>query len=1144
MAAAKTTETKPPAPPRRWGWRLFLVFAGLVSLVWAAPTMVAHSPAVRWACHQASLHLHCRVHVGAVSLGWFSPVVLLNVEIRDAADRPFVEIPKVVGDRWLLSLLLNRDDVGSFRLENPNMEVVFAGDQSNLEVMLARWTRPRIDVTPGEGSGPSTLPKIHLEVVDGTLMVHDADTISTWPIRSISGSVLLFDDAGKTAQLDVHGAWHDGFEPGAFNFEARLEHVLEADWNATVKGRFSSFPFTLPTVLLRRYYPDASLAGSLQGECHILAAMKDGKPRFEFTGDITGNQLGLTSSFFSEQFYIEHLKAPCTIRLENQKIIAQQIELDSDFGKISVRGSLDLSKDGLAAFDQPGFDLALNLNLAMLAERLQNTLRLHPDLELTSGQLNATCTSQGKNNGVVWHAKLKATDVHGVRGTQTIAWAQPITLDLQVSNLTHGIPRIDQVKCSSRFLRVEGASAADQFTLTAEADLRQMAEPLAQLVDVDPTKFDGQATGSLVVRRGANNQFVAQGSGQLKQMNMTWFTSHPWQEDLVTAKFDARGSIDPNGRQRLEAASVEMKLGRDLVRAQLTEPISDLTAGPWGGLSIRMDGDLARWQQRARCWTNVLEPCRLAGQMNAQAKVWPTRQTMECASIDVQVNDFRCIGPGLSVQESSLNAQTIARWDLSSGGVELTKAQIACPTIQIQADKIDVQPKAMTLRGSATVVGDVARLRKWMQEPGQNPGEPMAGTLAGRLNWETTENRVIADANLTLKNFLYGEIANPTWREPEIRLAGRGSYDLPTALFHLEKINVVSAMLNAEAKGKIANLTTTRDVDLAGTLAYDLEKMEPHLRSLLGKDVKIVGQDVRNFRVAGALLPPSKSNMFAVSLAGSRLASPSVQFTELKGEAGLNWKSMKALGCDVGPAEVKAIVQVGWFQLYPIETTFNNGKLRFQPNLRFEPGPVELIILAGPVIENAKITSEMCASALGYVMPLLANVADVEGTVSLALEGGRIPLAAPATGEVKGTFILHSAKVALTPLIRELSDLLKTPPPTALVKACRVPFHMVNGKVHHSDLELVFPDFTLKSSGSVGLDGSLALVVETSIPPRLAAAAKLTATQAKQTIRIPIGGTLEHPRVDPHALESLTSTLGRSILENELNRLLQPRNTQ
>jgi hypothetical protein len=313
--------------------------------------------------------------------------------------------------------------------------------------------------------------------------------------------------------------------------------------------------------------------------------------------------------------------------------------------------------------------------------------------------------------------------------------------------------------------------------------------------------------------------------------------------------------------------------------------------------------------------------------------------------------------------------------------------------------------------------------------------------------------------------------------------------------------------------------------------------MEPQLRPLLGKDVKIAGKDVRAFKVAGPLSPTGKVNVPAGSIAGP----PQMHLSDLKGQASLNWKSLKAHGCDVGPAEVKAVLQQGWLQLYPIQTTLNGGKLRLQPNLRLEPEPREIILLAGPVIENAKLTPALCAGAVGYALPALANVAEAEGLISLTLEGGRVPLSAPSGGEIKGTIVLHHAKLGPNPIIRELGGLLKIPPAVGLVKECRVPFHLVSGKVYHSNLELAFADFTLKSSGAVGLDGSLAIVVDMPIPPPLAAAAKLTPAQAKQTLRIPIGGTLEHPRPDPRALESLTAVLGRSLLENQLNRLLQPK---
>jgi translocation and assembly module TamB len=293
--------------------------------------------------------------------------------------------------------------------------------------------------------------------------------------------------------------------------------------------------------------------------------------------------------------------------------------------------------------------------------------------------------------------------------------------------------------------------------------------------------------------------------------------------------------------------------------------------------------------------------------------------------------------------------------------------------------------------------------------------------------------------------------------------------------------------------------------------------------------------------VVGPLYPTNKSPVIAVGISGPSLLQPALSARELKGNIDANWTSLHALGCDVGPVDWKAIVRQGWLQVYPIETTLNGGKLRLQPNFKLEPMPIEMILMSGPLLEKAKITPAMCAGALGYALPVLANVAEAEGSISLTLERGRLPITAPTAGELKGTITLHHVKVGANPVLRELSRLLKIPPPTGMVGESQVAFHLVEGQVHHSGLEMAFADFTVKSSGAVGLDGSLAIVLETQIPPRRAAAAKLTPVQAKQTIRIPIGGTLDHPRADARALESLTSVLGRSVLENELNKLFQPK---
>ena len=68
---------------------------------------------------------------------------------------------------------------------------------------------------------------------------------------------------------------------------------------------------------------------------------------------------------------------------------------------------------------------------------------------------------------------------------------------------------------------------------------------------------------------------------------------------------------------------------------------------------------------------------------------------------------------------------------------------------------------------------------------------------------------------MSLKDFSYGNTTDPTWREAEVKCVGRGAYDRTKDTFWVEKIKLVSAVFEGDVQGRIANLTTTRDVELS-----------------------------------------------------------------------------------------------------------------------------------------------------------------------------------------------------------------------------------------------------------------------------------------------------------------------------------------
>lgn len=362
----------------------------------------------------------------------------------------------------------------------------------------------------------------------------------------------------------------------------------------------------------------------------------------------------------------------------------------------------------------------------------------------------------------------------------------------------------------------------------------------------------------------------------------------------------------------------------------------------------------------------------------------------------------------------------------------------------------------------------------------------------------------------------------PTLREPSVRVQVRGHYDRSADLLRIEQLRIDSQVVGCEGEGRIAALMGSRDLSLGGKVRCDMEKLTVLLRPMIGSGVQITGKEERPFRIEGSL-------------------------AALTAEAGLAWKSASAYGLQIGPAEVRASLGGGWLRVQPVEANANEGRLRLEPSLRLDPA--ELHAARGTVLDRVRITPAMCASALGYIAPALAGATEAEGQVSLTLDHARAPLANPSASDVAGKLAIHSARVGPGPLVHELAVLLRAPPNVCAIRESVVPFHLVNGRVHHRDLELIFPELTVRLSGSVGLDGSLALIAEMPIPPKWLGSNRMSAALAKQTVKLPIGGTLDRPKLDEKVLRAASvqflreagGEMLRQELEKQLDKLIRPR---
>ncbi|MGA2035241.1 MAG: hypothetical protein ABSG68_23590 [Thermoguttaceae bacterium] len=221
----------------------------------------------------------------------------------------------------------------------------------------------------------------------------------------------------------------------------------------------------------------------------------------------------------------------------------------------------------------------------------------------------------------------------------------------------------------------------------------------------------------------------------------------------------------------------------------------------------------------------------------------------------------------------------------------------------------------------------------------------------------------------------------------------------------------------------------------------------------------------------------------------------------------------------------------------------NQGRLVLAPRVQFTPEPAELTLPAGPLAQRVQIDPTMCQAALKYVAPVLAEVTAAQGSVSLELQGCRVPLADPSKCEAAGRLTVHAMQIGPGPLVRELALLTAGTSSARLRPESQISFRVADGRVYHQGLEVQLPGLSLRTSGWVAFDQTLSVVAEMPLPAKWSLGGAAAGTQPGQTIQLPIGGTLKRPQLDRGALAKASrqflGNAARNVIGNEVHKGLE-----
>jgi hypothetical protein len=422
-----------------------------------------------------------------------------------------------------------------------------------------------------------------------------------------------------------------------------------------------------------------------------------------------------------------------------------------------------------------------------------------------------------------------------------------------------------------------------------------------------------------------------------------------------------------------------------------------------------------------------------------------------------------------------------------------------------------------------------------------------AGTLSGQLLVESDfrESRALmasgefVSRNVQgLKASADGEQTPVAWDEEPLRFHVDGEYDPQADHLHLERLELMSTPLSLSATGRVEQLRSECLLDVVGDLRYDIADLVQSLAGDTAEHVRIDNLRTQQFRTTGPL---------ATIVQGTQVWD----LSGLNVEAQINWDRANVFGIHSDEATIVTRLSQGTLHVDPQQVPVSGGQFLAHSLVALRGPDAAARFVPGPALKDVEFSEEMCRLWLKYLSPVLADATRINGRFSIDLQEADFPLRDAAAGRIAGTLDIDSAAVRPGPFatqvigiigsIRSLADRRGARDPEQMrlmsVPAQQVPFEMVDGRVRHERMQFVVGGAMVQTSGSVGLDESLDLLIEVPLEESWFRNDLLASTLGGEVIRIPVRGTLSRPEFELNAVRELTRRFAAGAAGNLLQKL-------
>lgn len=1161
----------------RW-WLLAVVFL----LLLAAPQLISKTPLMRVLVEQATQDLAGKVDYASASLGWFSSGEIQGVQLLDTSNQVVAEVESIQIQKSLWQLLWSRDDFGLIRIVHPKLDLVIENQDSNLERLVA----PLLTGT-SEGQASS----LTLEVVEGA-----ASCTYTPMGQNSAPRVIEFDNISGTVQLgrqqkvQMRGRiWEslDEAKSGSLSLAVELggkekpcqltAELLEVDLGL-LNASASRFGLNLAV--------HGAVSGNLNGWMN-----GDGS-----TGELMLDEVSASEVIFQAPDYLlddqpkmKELKTLGHLSWEDQRLQFHSLHLESDLASADAKGKIDLSdlnqlwkSNGTEDFEAQG-----QINLAVASKQLPATLKLREGVSVDEGKFQWLIRSyqQGGQRRLfsnVTTGSLRMTD----RG-KSVVLNQPLEVSAAVIQLG-GKPALEFVSCKSPFLAINGSGTMTKGKVNVEGSFDELQQYIQQYFALDGLALAGQVEGEIAWAEESQTAGVRPespgdnrppdvylgGDMVLRNVQCSW-EGQPWlveKELSITGQTVLRPGAELEDILRRTNLQVLAQEDRFEVKTSVVDgELPETASRPEPRPRFVLKGDIQRWANRLGV-SLVPDGMTVDGEMECSGRLFWHPQSLQVVDGTLTLRGLQIQSDELNLIEPTVVGNCGFSYNWASSQLAIDLLTLASTSVSLRLDQwlVPLVDSPELLQGQFAVRADLDRLGSRFSSMRAMDWRAL-GQLEG--HGQVSKQRSAAnslplgfDFSGTIREFsIVGNQKSSTsgnsdpatwqWSEPMVSVGLQGTYDFENQYLQVPLGEIKGASQSLVAQGSLFTDVGDWQVDASGRWRGMGHPWFRLLAPWLGEDAELNGQFDEVFAIKGSLA--GLVGDMPSEVPGTTIRAVSWPNETLVGHAGLAWQSGRVLGLPFGTGAIRPSLSQQRVDFGKIHIPLAQGDIRLEPQLLLAGESPILKIAEGRVLDRVVLTPELSRRWLVYVAPMLAQITQAQGIISLDMQESQFSIDHLELAEGRGVLDIEQAFIGPGPLamqilelVTQIQALVTQKPRQSLNRESwielpkqQVQFQIQEGRVYHDQMRIQMGEVVVLTRGSVGQDETIDLVMSIPIQDDWIASRPELAGLRGLTVDVPMKGTLSNPKLDSKVLGELSKQLVRQaagqLIDQQLQRGLQ-----